>query len=55
MIGDIFYGLGDIFESLWSIMPSIGGVPNDIFILIISVLFIYWTVKLVQFKRNGEA
>ena len=55
MISDFFYGLGDIFESLWTIMPSIGNIPNDISIIVISAFFIYWTVKLVQFKRNGEA
>ena len=55
MIRDFLYGLGDMFESLWTIMPSIGNIPNDISILVVSVFFIYWTVKLIQFKRNGEA
>ena len=55
MIRDFFYGLGDIFESLWTIMPSIGNIPNDISILVVSALFIYWTIKLIKFKRNGEA
>ena len=55
MIRDFFYGLGEIFESLWTIMPSIGNIPNDISILVVSAFFIYWTVKLIQFKRNGEA
>ena len=36
MIRDFFYGLGDIFESLWTIMPSIGNIPNDISILVVS-------------------
>ncbi len=55
MIRDFFYRIGDMFESLWTIMPSIGNIPNDISILVVSALFIYWTVKLIQFKRNGEA
>ena len=55
MIRDFFYGLGDMFESLWTIMPSIGNIPNDISIFVVSAFFIYWTVKLIQFKRNGEA
>lgn len=52
---DFFYGLGDLFEQLWTIVPAIGNIPNYISIFIISVLFIYWTVKLVQFSRKGEA
>ena len=55
MIRDFLYGLGDMFESLWTIMPSIGNIPNDISIFVVSAFFIYWTVKLIQFKRNGEA
>ena len=55
MIRDFLYGLGDMFESLWKIMPSIGNIPNDISIFVVSAFFIYWTVKLIQFKRNGEA
>ena len=55
MLKDFFYGLGEMFESVWTIMPSIGNIPNDISIIVISAFFIYWTVKLVQFKRNGEA
>ena len=55
MMRDFFYGLGDLFEQLWAIVPSIGNIPNYISILIISVLVIYWTVKLVQYSRKGEA
>ena len=55
MIRDFLYGLGDMFESLWEVMPSIGNIPNDISIFVVSAFFIYWTVKLIQFKRNGEA
>lgn len=55
MMKDFFYAIGDAFEGLFSVLPSIGNVPNYIATLVISVLFLYWTVKLVQFKRNGEA
>ena len=55
MLRDFFYGLGDIFENIWTIMPSIGNIPNDISIIIISAFFTYWTIKLIQFKRKGEA
>ena len=54
MMSNFFYSLGNIFESLWSVIPSIGGVPNYIFSIIITLLFVYWTVQLIRFKRNQE-
>lgn len=48
-------GLGDLFSSIWTIMPNLGNIPNVLAIVIISILFIYWTGKLVAFKKNGEA
>ena len=36
-------------------MPTLGNIPNILAIVIISILFIYWTGKLVAFKKNGEA
>ena len=48
-------GLGDLFTALWSIMPALGNIPNLLAILIISVFFIYWTGKLIAFKKEGDA
>ena len=48
-------GLGEIFTEIWTIMPTLGNIPNLLAILVISVLFFYWTGKLVAFKKNGEA
>ena len=48
-------GLGDLFTALWSIMPALGNIPNLLAILIISVFFIYWTRKLIAFKKEGDA
>ena len=48
-------GLGKIFSSIWTIMPTLGNVPNILAILVIAVLFLYWTGKLVSYKKNGEA
>jgi hypothetical protein len=50
-----WYALGDMFENVWEIMPAIGNVPNYISIVVIAAFFLYWTNKLIQFKRNGEA
>ena len=48
-------GLGELFSAIWTIMPALGNIPNVLAILVISVLFLYWTRKLVAFKKNGEA
>jgi hypothetical protein len=48
-------GLGELFSAIWTIMPALGNIPNVLAILVISVLFLYWTGKLVAFKKNGEA
>ena len=48
-------GLGELFSVIWTIMPTLGNIPNVLAILVISVLFLYWTGKLVAFKKNGEA
>lgn len=47
-------GLGEIFSSIWTIMPTLGNLPNVLSTLVIAVLFIYWTAKLVGFSRRGE-
>jgi hypothetical protein len=55
MWSNFWNGLGDIFSSIWTIMPTVGNLPNLFAIIIISILFIYWTIKLVAFKKNGES
>ena len=55
MWSSFWNGLGEIFTAIWTIMPTLGNFPNILAILIISGLFLYWTRKLVDFKKNGEA
>jgi hypothetical protein len=55
MWSSFWNGLGDLFTALFSIMPTLGNLPNILAILVITVFFIYWTMELVKFKRNGEA
>ncbi|MGC6428232.1 MAG: DUF6341 family protein [Flavobacteriales bacterium] len=55
MMTSFWNGLGDIFTSIFSIMPTLGNIPNYLGILIISVFFIYWTKELIMFKRNGDS
>jgi hypothetical protein len=55
MMTNFWNSLGDILASLLSITPIMGNLPNLLAILVISVLFIWWTRKLMIFKKNGEA
>ena len=55
MWSTFWIGLGDLFSSIWTIMPTLGNIPNVLATLVISVLFVYWTGKLIAFKRKGEA
>ena len=55
MWSSFWNGLSDIFLSLWTIMPAIGNIPNILATIIISILFIYWTGKLISYKKNNES
>jgi hypothetical protein len=55
MMKDFFYAIGDAFEGFFSVLPTVGNIPNYIAVFIISILFLYWTGKLIQYKKNKEA
>lgn len=55
MMRDFFYAIANAFEGLFSVLPTVGNIPNYIAILVISVLFLYWTGKLIQYKKKREA
>lgn len=55
MWSSFWNGLGDLITALFSIMPTLGNLPNVLAVLIITVFFIYWTMELIKFKRNGES
>ena len=48
-------GLGEILNSLLSIAPALGNIPNLLAIFVMAILFIWWTGKLISYKKNGEA
>lgn len=55
MMTSFWNGLGEMFTAILSIMPTLGNIPNYLAVFIIAVFFIYWTRKLVIFKRNGDS
>tara|TARA_B100000678_G_scaffold291579_1_gene309394 strand:- start:3576 stop:3746 length:171 start_codon:yes stop_codon:yes gene_type:complete len=51
---DIVEGLGDFFEWTFGILPILGNIPNILFLLIGSVLFLYWMMEMRKHSKAGE-
>lgn len=51
---DVWYAIGDFFEWTFGILPVLGNIPNLIFLIIGSVLFLYWMGQLITHRRAGE-
>ena len=51
MWNDLVYGLGDLFQDFFQIMPMIGNKLNYLFILIIFGAIVYWMMEL---KKHGN-
>jgi hypothetical protein len=54
MWNDFVYGLGDLLESTFKILPAMGDLPNNIFIVIGFVLFIYWIKEQGRYNKEAE-
>jgi len=50
----IFYGIADMFESLFTIMPKLGNIPNTLLVISGFIAFLIWTSLMVKFRREGE-
>ena len=50
----VVYAIGDFFEWTFGILPILGNLPNLIFLIIGSVLFIYWMMQMRGHSRAGE-
>jgi hypothetical protein len=55
MLRNFFEGLGDFFQSTFSILPTIGDTVNTLFMLIIGGGLLYWIIQMRKHKANGEA
>ena len=54
---DFVYGLGDLLEASFTILPALGNIPNILFSAIIFFGLVYWIGQLKNYKaeakRNG--
>jgi len=51
---DLVYGLGDLLEATFEILPPLGNIPNIIFILIIFSSLVYWMIELGKYKKKAK-
>ena len=42
-------GLGELFSAIWTIMPTLGNIPNVLAVIVISVLFHLLDRKISRF------
>lgn len=54
MLRNFFEGLGAFFEWTFKILPSVGNIVNNLFILVIAGGLIYWLSQMAKHKANGE-
>ena len=50
----LFYLIGDFFEFIFGFVPLFGDYINYLYILIISAFLVIWTMKMFQFKKEGN-
>ncbi len=54
---EIVYELGDLIEATFTILPTLGNIPNILFSLVIFLGLAYWIGQLKNYKaeakRNG--
>lgn len=53
-VKDIFEGIGAFFEFTFQILPTLGNLPNLIFLIIGSALFLFWMVQMTRHREPGE-
>jgi hypothetical protein len=50
----IFKGIGDLFESLFSIMPAVADFTNLFIIIGISIAMFYWISYMIKVEKGGD-
>ena len=51
---EIVYGLGDLLEATFKILPPLGNIPNILFSLIIFGGLVYWIMELKKYKAIAK-
>ncbi len=51
---DFVYGLGDLLEASFQILPGLGNLPNALFSLVIFGGLVYWIRELSKYKAQAK-
>lgn len=50
---EIVYGLGDLLEMTFEILPALGNLPNMLFSAVIFFALVYWILELKKYKAKA--
>ena len=51
---EVFYKIGDFFGIVFKGVEAIGNTLNYLYIGVITVFLIVWTVKMIKHRKNNE-
>ena len=54
MLGELFHGIGNLFEASFEVLPYIGNIPSIILSLIGAGLFTWWMLQLKKFGKEDQ-
>tara|TARA_Y100000385_G_C12766283_1_gene497309 strand:+ start:181 stop:357 length:177 start_codon:yes stop_codon:yes gene_type:complete len=50
----VFYDIGDFFGLVFNGVEVLGNIPNYIYIFIIFIFLVIWTVKMLKHRKDNE-
>tara|TARA_B110000908_G_scaffold129370_1_gene152008 strand:+ start:261 stop:437 length:177 start_codon:yes stop_codon:yes gene_type:complete len=53
-MNDIFYAIGDFFGLVFNGVEAVGNSINYLYIGVIFVFLVVWTVKMLKHRKDGE-
>jgi hypothetical protein len=51
---ELFFFIGDFFQSIFEFFKRIGVIPNIFFIVIYFILLIFWLYKILEFEQDDK-
>ncbi len=51
---DFVYGLGDLLEASFAVLPALGNLPNILFSLVIFGGLVYWILELNKYRAQAK-
>lgn len=51
---ELFFFIGDFFQSIFQLLKRVGAIPNILFIVISFILLIFWLSKILEFGQDDK-